>query len=440
MAHILLVEDDILFAELLEQFLVRHQHQVSCVGNGKEAQQRLSAASFDLVLCDYRLPDTDGLTLLKQWKLHYPGMAVIIMTAYSDIRLAIQAIKMGARDYIIKPIQHEELLHAIQNALASPVQKSPEITSEKSATRYFGHSDKALALKETLDTVAGLPITVLLMGESGTGKEYAARYIHENSDRSAKPFIAIDCGALTEELAASELFGHSKGAFTGALQDKMGAFEAANGGTLFLDEIGNLSYEIQVMLLRVIQEKQIRRIGENITRPLDIRLLAATNEDLRQATQKGHFREDLFHRLNEFDIQLPALRDRQEDIQLFAHLFLKNANHAFGKTVEGIQPDAMQFLMQYSWPGNLRELNNVIRRAVIMSKNKLIDVAELPLEIKNPETAPSPLALPKERENREIDLIKTALERCRYNKTKAAEMLEIDRKTLYAKMKKYGLD
>lgn len=440
MAHILLVEDDILFAELLEQFLVRHRHQVRCVGTGKEAQKQLTAEQYDLVLCDYRLPDTDGLSLLKQWKQSYPGLAVIIMTAYSDIRLAIQAIKMGARDYIIKPIQHEELLHAIQNALNSPVQKATDTPVENTQTRYFGHSEKARALKETLDTVASLPITVLLIGESGTGKEYAARYIHENSDRANRPFIAIDCGALTEELAASELFGHIKGSFTGALHDKMGAFEAASGGTLFLDEIGNLSYEIQVMLLRVLQEKQIRRIGEHKTRALDIRLLAATNEDLRQATQKGHFREDLFHRLNEFDIQLPALRERKEDIPLFAHLFLKNANQSFGKNVASFHADAMQYLMDYSWPGNLRELNNIIRRAVIMSKTNVIDLEQLPAEIKNPETPASSLALPQERENREVDLIKTALERCKYNKTKAAQMLEIDRKTLYAKMKKYGLD
>lgn len=308
MPQILLVEDDILFSELLQQFLLKKGFDLVAATTGKRADELL-AQKIDLILLDQRLPDTTGTELLKKWRSAYPGLPVLLMTAYSDIRLAIDAIKMGAADYILKPIQHDELLHSIQQALNTPKEILPKSTKRiiqpSKNTFVEGNSAKAREVQEMLAVVAATPIAVILLGESGTGKEYAARYIHENSKRAREPFVAVDCGALTDELAASELFGHIKGAFTGALSDKIGVFEHARGGTLFLDEIGNLTYEIQVMLLRVLQEKQLRRIGDQKLREIDVRIIVATNEDLRAAVQKGNFREDLYHRLNEFSIVLP---------------------------------------------------------------------------------------------------------------------------------------
>lgn len=418
---------------------------------GDKAAQFLKENTPDLVLLDYRLPDTTGLILLQKWKKTYPGLAVILMTAYSDIRLAIEALKMGASDYIIKPIQHEELLHSIQQALtqnnsAATIQsKTPDF---QSTTPFVaGRSAKAIAVQELLSVVAATPISVILLGESGTGKEYAARYIHQNSKRADQNFVAVDCGTLSEELAASELFGHVKGAFTGALTDKTGVFEHASGGTLFLDEIGNLSYDVQVMLLRVLQEKQLRRLGEQKLRAVDVRILVATNEDLRTAVQKGNFREDLFHRLNEFSIVLPPLRERKEDLPLFMEHFLAQANAELEKSVSHFSKEVMDCFERYNWPGNLREFKNIIKRCVLLSPGSMVDDKVLPDEIKGYTASLGSLGtnvddsdLYSRREAQEEKLIREVLERVKYNKSRAALILNIDRKTLYAKLKKYGLD
>ncbi len=449
MPRILLVEDDILFSDLLQQYLVKKGFEVVCAATGRQALRAQADKSFELALLDYRLPDTNGLDLLRQLRQSAPAMPVLLMTAYSDIRLAIEAMKMGASDYIIKPIHQEELLHGIQSALPDEKNARPSAGSSPKASHpasfVKGQSARSREVQEMLSLVSPTPISVIILGESGTGKEYAARFIHQNSKRSDKPFVAIDCGALGEELAASELFGHLKGAFTGAMTDKTGVFEHANGGTLFLDEIGNLSYEIQVMLLRVLQEKQLRRIGEQKLRPVDVRILVATNEDLRSAVQRGNFREDLYHRLNEFTISLPPLRERKDDLPLFISHFLAQANAELEKNVSSFSGEVLEMFARYDWPGNLREFKNIIKRCVLLTAGNEVESRVLPDEIKHYQ--PQGLAsggnssdLYSKREEQEIQLIREVLEKTRYNKSRAALLLNIDRKTLYAKLRKYGLD
>lgn len=440
---------------MLRGFLQRQQYEVVTAFTANDGLRQLKGQNFDLILTDFRLPDKDGLELLTQIRVLTQEVPVILMTTYADIRTAVRAIKMGAYEYITKPINPDETLLVIKNALTKKTEpKQEEVAAAPAGSFKFvrGQSEQAEKIEEFITLVAPTNLSVIIEGESGTGKEYVARMIHQQSKRHNKPFIAIDCGALSKELAGSELFGYVKGAFTGALKDKEGQFEAAEGGTLFLDEIGNLPYEVQVKLLRALQERKVRKLGSTTDQDVDVRVLAATNEDLVQAVSNGQFREDLYHRLNEFKINIPALRERDGDVVLFANHFLQQANHELEKQVQGFDMAAEEALLKYNWPGNLRELKNVVKRAVLLAKSDFVTLRELPGEIVNHTPAPqaatsyaSP-ADPMEtdlksiNERNEREMIMAMLERVKYNKSKAARLLNIDRKTLYNKLKLYNIE
>ena len=366
-----------------------------------------------------------------------------IMTSYAEIQTAVQAIKQGASDYIAKPVQPDELLKKIKEAIQkSEVPATPsEAHIEKNTPQSFleGESEAAHQLFSYVRLVAPTQMSVLINGASGTGKEYVAHRIHELSKRNGKPFIAIDCGSIPKDLAASEFFGHIKGSFTGALNDKVGAFEEANGGTLFLDEIGNLSYEVQVQLLRALQERRIRRIGSTKEIEVDVRLVSATNENLKEAIAKGTFREDLYHRINEFTLRMPDLKERPEDILLFANFFLDQANRELERTLIGFDAAASEALQRYSWPGNLRQLKNIVKRATLLARGEFITVHDLGEEILAQPVSPATSSFALHDEEAEKKRIMNALQQTGNNKTKAALLLGIDRKTLYNKMKLYNI-
>lgn len=361
------------------------------------------------------------------------------MTSYAEIQTAVQAIKLGASDYIAKPLNPEELLGKINELL--PAAPSSDIVSREYVGNVYleGQSLAATQLFQHVRLVAPTDLSVLITGSSGTGKEYIARRIHEQSTRAQAPFIAVDCGAIAKELAASEFFGHIKGSFTGAIDNKTGAFAAANGGTIFLDEIGNLTYEIQVQLLRALQERKIKPLGSNQEIPINIRLVSATNENLREAIGKGDFREDLYHRINEFTIRVPDLKERKEDLLLFANHFLDLANHELNKDIIGFDAETTRLFISYDWPGNLRQMKNVIRYATLLSSGRYITPAELPAEITELKPVKGVVSHLKD-ENYERTMIIQALQEAGNNKTKAAQLLGIDRKTLYNKLKAYRIE
>lgn len=445
MKSILIVEDDITFGMMLKTWLEKRGFSVSDVSNIVSAQKHLEENHTDLILSDLRLPDHDGIYLLKwlaEAGLHMP---LIIMTGYADIQSAVMAIKLGADDYIAKPVIPEDLLLKINEAFKKTpesIQQKPSATSpfQQSSAYLEGESDAAKQLYNYVRLVAPTNMSVLIIGASGTGKEYVAHRIHELSTRNNNPFIPIDCGAIPKELAASEFFGHIKGSFTGALNDKTGAFVEANGGTIFLDEIGNLSYEIQIQLLRALQERKIRPIGSNKEINVDIRLIAATNENLTQALEKGVFREDLFHRINEFTLYIPDLKDRQEDILLFANLFLDQANKELNKQIIGFEDKASRIIQEYHWPGNLRQMKNIIKRATLLAANNYITSAELSDELAQKPTADTSSRITLKNEEIEKEHILEALRQTNNNKSRAAQLLNIDRKTLYNKLKLYNLN
>ncbi|WP_343328842.1 sigma-54 dependent transcriptional regulator [Polaribacter staleyi] len=443
MKGILLVEDDVAFSEMLKQFLVRHQYVVDVSYNIKNALQQLEKKNYDLIFTDLRLPDGDGIALLKQIKKSKHAVPVVLMTSYAEVSTAVQAMKQGAFDYISKPFNPSEVLEVISNALEEkttsvvPVQEKKEST--KLSTDFVkGISSSSKTLDEYILLVAPINMSVLITGESGTGKEVVAKTIHLKSPRHNKPFIAVDCGAIPREIASSEFFGHKKGSFTGANEDKIGHFESANGGTLFLDEVGNLTYENQIQLLRALQERKIKPIGSSKEIKVDIRLITATNEDLLAAVEKGDFREDLYHRLNEFSIKVPNLKDRKDDLILYADFFLNKANQQLNKSVIGFSKDVLTIFQNYQWPGNLRELSNVIKRATLLTKSEIIDVEVLPIELTKVKESKSSLNKFSTKEN-EKALIISALEEVGNNKTQAAKLLNITRKTLYNKLKEYNL-
>lgn len=458
--HLLIIEDDRTFAKIISSFLQKNDFEVEVCTKGQEALKRLEEKRFDLVITDFRLPDTTGIEVLHHLKEKNIQLPTILMTGYSDIRIAVKAMKLGAHDYIVKPINPDELLLTVQNALksgepssatGSTLKSNTVATSTKSFGFLKGISQASKELYEQVQLVAPTPLSVIVLGESGTGKEFVARMIHQLSSRAAAPFVALDCGALSKELAASELFGHLKGAFTGALSDKAGQFEEANGGTIFLDEIGNLSYEVQVKLLRAIQERKIRRVGSNKDIAVDVRIIAATNEDLVQQSRQGDFREDLYHRLNEFSLKISPLRERKKDIMHYAKHFLEMANQELGKAVQGFEENVADIFNKYPWYGNLRELKNVVKRAVLLAKGAHIGSETLPTELiqeaLHPESRPLEETgleegkdLRKNQEQMEKDLILKALLEAKYNKTKAARLLNIDRKTLYNKMERYNIE
>lgn len=449
MVSILIIEDDVAFSAMLKTFFEKRDYKVQSALTAEDGFKKLSANSIDLVLTDVRLPDSDGLEILQEVKKNYPGIQVIVMTNYAEINMAVKAMKNGAFDYVSKPFQPETILQTIQNALSQKEIKKVEepsvISPSKPSREKFlitsefvkGVSDPARKLNDYIDLVAPTNMSVLIIGESGTGKEQVAKSIHDKSKRRGAPFIAVDCGAIPKEIASSEFFGHIKGSFTGAIQDKTGHFEAANGGTLFLDEIGNLGYDLQVQLLRALQERKIKPVGSNHEIKVDIRVVTATNEDLSQAVKEGNFREDLFHRLNEFSIEVPALRDRNEDLMLFAEHFLDEANIELEKDVVGFSDEAIEAFHNYTWPGNLRELKNMVKRAVLLTQDPIIPLKVLPYEIAHNQKTEETYGL--FRNKNEETLILDALEKANGNKSKAARILSIDRKTLYNKLKQYNI-
>ncbi|MBB6501406.1 sigma-54-dependent transcriptional regulator [Pedobacter cryoconitis] len=442
MAKILIIEDDLTFSQLLEGFLKKHGHEPYVVHDVKSTFKILTQHTFDLFLIDYRLPDGTGLDVLAHLRENGLNFPVVIMTSFNDVRTAVKSIQLGAIDYITKPVNPDELLMIIRGTL----EKKPEHNQSVSVEHkdfIKGKSATADKLYAHIDLVAPTDMSVIIQGESGTGKEYAARTLHTQSKRNTKPFVAIDCGALSKDLAASELFGHVKGAFTGAVNDKKGQFEAAEGGTLFLDEVGNLSYEVQVKLLRALQERVIQPLGSTKKIPVNVRIITATNDDLLNSIQNGEFREDLYHRLNEFKILLPALRDRGKDLELFIDHFIKLSNTELDRDVQKLSAPVKELLLQYDWPGNLRELKNVIKRMVLLTPAETAGIESLPDEMilaikQTPKPGGSDLKAINE--SNEKSLIMETLIKVKYNKSKAAKMLNIDRKTLYSKMERYEIE
>lgn len=438
MPDILLIEDDRTFSKILEAFLSKQHYTVTAAHTGREGIDALNKKNYQLVLLDYRLPDSTGMDILKQIRESGNLVAVIIMTSFSDVRTAVKAIKAGAFEYITKPINPDELTLLIREALDEP--RKPAAVEE---TFVHGKSETSVKLQKLIDVVAPSDLSVIVEGESGTGKEYVARAIHKISKRSEKPFIAVDCGTLSKELSASELFGHVKGSFTGAVNDKQGQFAAANGGTLFLDEVGNLSYEVQIQLLRAIQERAVQPVGGNKQIHVDVRIITATNDDLAAKVREGKFREDLYHRINEFKLQVSPLRERPEDLVQFVEYFITVANRELNREIKGLSEDVWEIVKQYEWPGNLRELRNIIRRAVLLSAGNTIGKNVLPTEMTSPPADQQPANLydlKALQEKNERDLIIKTLADTRFNKSKTARLLNIDRKTLYLKMEKYGIE
>ena len=508
MQTILIIDDDRDICLLLKRFLTRHHYEVIEAHSGKKSLELLEETEPALVMCDFRLEDMDGNTLLAKIKERYYHLPVIIMTGYSDIKIAVEVMKMGAFDYITKPLFPDEILVTIKKALEAPQETEPvrqrppqtEAPREQkpagpstngvpvaakekapnvivSGDYIFGDSTVFRQLLQQIDLVAPTNYTVIIHGESGSGKEGIAQEIHKRSKRKNKTFVAIDCGALSKELAGSELFGHEKGSFTGALNQKTGSLEMANGGTIFLDEIANLSYDIQVSLLRVVQERKMRRVGGLKDIELDVRIIIASNERLWDAVRKGKFREDLYHRFNEFSIDIPPLRQRPDDVLLFANFFLQQTNQELGKNVKRLSPEVEAIFRSYVWYGNLRELKNVIKRATLLTDGEEIEPMALPFEISNfnklqfdkgpqietvtssylpsqpavqptqpagniqeddePQRNLSETTLKGASIDAEYEMILKALKKVNFNKSKAAKLLNIDRKTLYNKMKQY---
>ena len=482
MYEILVIDDDMDICNLLERFLSKKGHSVKKAFSAATAFELIEKENFDVVLSDFRLGNTDGKEILKKVKEKNSSTQVIIITGYSDIKIAVDVIKLGAFDYITKPLFPDEILLLLDKAIAkreelkeeanpNPNSSSSNVAAENgqrakkanstsNAIYVTGVSPQSKEVEKQIRLVAPTNYSVIIYGESGTGKESVAQAIHNNSQRKHQPFVAIDCGALTRELAGSELFGHEKGAFTGAVTQKIGQFETANGGTVFLDEVSNLPYDIQVALLRVVQERKMRRLGSTKEIDLDIRIIVASNEKLNEETAKGKFREDLYHRFNEFSICLYPLRERGRDIELFANHFLKQATTELNKKITGFSPEVQAVFANYRWPGNLRELNNIIKRVTLLTDENEIQVSALPVEISfhdkfsfnveptsgnghstngNGHNGETKNNLKSVALNAEYEKIVETLKQVKYNKSKAAKMLDIDRKTLYNKLKQYKL-
>lgn len=455
MKKILIVDDDKDICALLAKFLSRHGFETEIAFNGKSAIKTLRQKGADLVLCDFKLPDYTGIEILQKIKIIDPRIQVIIITGYADVRIAVDSVKKGAYDYVTKPLHPDEILLMINEALAVKVQKSTASATADQTEEFYksyiiGQSPQSQISQKHIGLIAPTDMSVIIQGETGTGKEYVAKAIHYKSKRVKKPFVAIDCGALIKDLAGSELFGHVKGAYTGAVNDKPGSFELADGGTLFLDEISNLSYENQIKLLRVLQERKIKRVGDTKDIAVDVRLIVASNENLKNAVKRGNFREDIYHRINEFKIELAPLRERPEDVIQYSGYFLREANQQLGKSATDFNPEVIKKFTSYAWPGNLRELRNVIKRAVLLTEGPEIKLSSIPEEIKDPLPRQSsyidisfngtlPNNLKKVSREAEKCAIEEVLRRTNNNKTETAKILGVDRKTLYNKMKAHRI-
>jgi len=476
MEKILIIDDETDLRFVLKRFLSKHNYEVLEAATGKKALELLRTHEVNLVLCDFKLDDMDGATALKAIKEIDAQVPVIIITGYSNIKTAVEVMRLGAIDYVTKPLIPEEILLTIRKALTKvdgepemdgriPGVKKAEVrrASKEIQNYIFGDSPDFKNILKQIDLVAPTNYSVIIYGESGSGKEAIAQEIHKRSKRHDKPFVAIDCGALSKDLAGSELFGHEKGSFTGAMSQKTGSFELANGGTIFLDEIANLPYDVQVALLRVTQERKVRRVGGVKDIELDVRIIVASNEKLWEASRNGKFREDLYHRFNEFAINVPPLRERKEDIMVFANHFLAQANKELNKEVRGFSPEVESIFKSYIWHSNLRELKNVVKRATLLCDSDQVDVKSIPFELTNytklqfepytgqrsvtEEAAPTYQEPPQEKNfelnlkgagiDAEYEVILSALKKVNFNKSKAAKLLQIDRKTLCNKIKEY---
>lgn len=455
--RILIVEDDVTFGTMLNTWFAKNSWDAKWVSKIELAKLELQNSSFDLVLSDLRLPDGDGIIFLTWMRENKIMTPFIIMTNYSDVQTAVLAMKLGAFDYLQKPINPTLLQQKIEMAMIKPPQLDARTQISKQEKKHKQETNKTVKgssavmqrLYSHIDLVAPTKMSVLILGESGTGKEYIARMIHENSNRKSAPFVAVDCGSLSMELAPSELFGHKKGSFTSAISDKTGVFVEANGGTVFLDEIGNLSYEVQKQLLRALQEQKVRPVGSASDVKVDVRIIAATNEDLEKAIEEGRFRQDLYHRVNEFSVNVPPLRERIEDIEEFCYHFIDQANEELDKDVDTISDEALEVLKQQNWYGNLRELRNVIRRSVLFAKDNVLTIENLPEFSKSVKSQNATANFVVENQevkdfslnkHNEKEQILAALNQARGNKTVAAKLLQIDRKTLYNKMHLYGIE
>lgn len=438
MKKILVVDDDLTFSLMLKRFLEKQKFDVITSKDAITALHVLKKESFDLILSDYKMPYKDGFEFLEDLNEMNLDIPIIFMTSFGDIKLAVKSIKNGAVDYLTKPINTEDLLVAINNILGKTTKKNV-----KTLKVIRGTSEIWNSIEKNIKLVAPTDFSVIIYGETGVGKEIIANKIHQSSNRANKPFVTVDCGTLSTELSSSELFGHIKGAFTGAINDKIGLLETANEGTIFLDEIGNLSYDVQVKLLRAIQERRIMKIGSTKNVDLDVRIIVASNDDLKNKVSEGTFREDLFYRLNEYQINIPPLRERNEDILVFAYSFVEQAAQELGKSVQAFDKETELILTNYKWPGNVRELKNVVRRMVLLTDNdKAISNKSLPFEIINYKIINNDESseLKLKSQSLEKSIIKETLEKCKFNKSKAAVMLNIDRKTLYSKIKQYDLE
>lgn len=493
MEKILIIDDDKDLCFVLKRFLSKHGFEVMDATTGKLALEILESVEPDLILCDFRLEDMSGSNILKKIKEKYPAVPVIIITGYSNIKTAVEVMKLGAMDYVTKPLLPDEILLTIRKALASKTEEKPMLENDmqpvdtdspvkdqdkiammnakraEAGGYIFGDSLDFKNILNQIDLVGPTNYSIIIYGESGSGKEVIAQEVHKRSKRAHKPFVAIDCGTLSRELAGSELFGHEKGSFTGAIGQKNGSFELANGGTIFLDEIANLPYDVQVQLLRVTQERKMRRVGGTKDIDLDVRIIVASNKKLWDACRSGQFREDLYHRFNEFQISVPPLRERVNDIMVFANHFLVQTNKELAKNVKRFSPEVEDVFKKYVWHGNLRELKNVVKRATLLSDSSVIEIKSIPFELVNFrklqfENTPDPMpaataaapvinrestaavatpAVPREPGLKSVSIdaeyewILETLKKVDFNKSKAAKLLKIDRKTLYNKIKQY---
>ncbi len=449
--RILIVDDEVDALDLMEELFMKHGYETYTARNGLEALKVINEHEPDILISDMVMPEMDGIKLLEVVRKKYPDIAVIMITAHGTIETAVEAMKKGAKDYILKPLRLDEILSKVDTiSQLKSLQKENEYLREKLYQKYnfnniIGKNRKMLELFELIKDIAKTNSTVLITGESGTGKELIANAIHFNSDRIKKPFVKVNCAVLAENLLESELFGHVKGAFTGAIRDKLGRFELANGGTIFLDEIGDISPNMQLKLLRVLQEGEFERVGGTETIKVDVRIIAATNRNLEEMMRKGEFRQDLYYRLNVIPLEVPPLRERKDDIPLLVTHFIEKFSKQFNKEIEAIDEDAMRSLQNYSWPGNIRELENLIERAVVLNKTGRLTIKDFPEYVVHQEIS-SDIELDEDSsltdmvDNFEKQLILKALRENNFNKLRTAEKLGIHRSTFMSKLKKYGIN
>jgi len=450
--RILIIDDEESFRHMLSVILKKERYDVETASNGEEGLQKIAVSPFDQILCDIRMPHMDGIEFLSKAQKAGMDAPIIMMSAYGTVDTAIEAMKLGAYDYISKPFKPDEIILTLKKAEERERLRKEnellrkEVEREYSFANIVSKNEKMQKIFEVIKKVAQYKSTILITGESGTGKELVAKALHYNSDRSQKPFIPVNCGAIPENLLESELFGHAKGAFTDAIRTKKGLFEEADGGTLFLDEIGELPFQLQVKLLRVLQDGEIRRVGESKSIQIDVRIVTATVKELVREVNEGRFREDLFYRLNVLPIHIPPLRERKEDIPLLIDHFIKKYSQSMSKSVVGISPKALEAMMNYNWNGNVRELENTIERAIVLADGDHVELENLPIEIQDFHDGVqlTPLgeeeySIKKASRFLEMNLIKKALKKTKGNHTQAAKLLEISHRALLYKIKDYEI-